>query len=120
MNNCRTKPLVALLAVIIGLASGCSVLEPQKDHTRYFVLTPTSSDNAIAPARTTRTSRDLLVGLGPITLPRYLERPEVITRLSNTEFSVSANDRWGEPLEANVSRVLEQDLSGDLPNSEIV
>jgi uncharacterized lipoprotein YmbA len=58
--------------------------------------------------------------LGPITLPRYLERPEVITRLNDTEFSVSDNDRWGEPLDASVSRVLAQDLGSDLPNSQMV
>ena len=105
---------------MIALASGCSVLEPQEDHTRYFVLTPTSGENSTPPAKAVSTSHDLLVGLGPITLPQYLERPEVITRLSDTEFSASNNDRWGEPLDASVLRVLAQDLASHLPNSEIV
>ena len=65
-------------------------------------------------------SNTLTVGLGPIDIPRYLDRPEVVTRLSNTEFSVSDNDRWGEPLNTSVLRVLSQDLSGDLPGLQVV
>jgi uncharacterized lipoprotein YmbA len=43
-----------------------------------------------------------------------------VTRLSDTEFSVSANDRWGESLETGVSRVLSQNLSSDLPGLQVV
>jgi uncharacterized lipoprotein YmbA len=62
----------------------------------------------------------ITVGLGPVTIPKYLDRPEVVTRLSDTEFKLSDTDRWGEPLGANVSRVLAADLSGQRANLEVV
>ena len=80
---------------------------------------PSSRSSSAAP-ESAATARELSIGLGPITLPRYLQRSEVITRLNDNEFSASDNDRWGEPLEASVARVLTQDLNSDLPNSQIV
>ena len=110
--------MIALTALVV-LSAGCSVLPPQEDHTRYFVLMPSSRSSSAAP-ESAATARELSIGLGPITLPRYLQRSEVITRLNDNEFSASDNDRWGEPLEASVARVLTQDLNSDLPNSQIV
>lgn len=113
--------ILAGLVITIGIAvCGCSVLSPQEDLSRYFVLTPVvSSDNA-APAGVASESHTITVGLGPISVPRYLDRPEVVTRLTDTEFSVSDTDRWGEPLDTGVSRVLTQDLSSELPRLEVV
>jgi uncharacterized lipoprotein YmbA len=119
MRRPGNKSLIAEVAAIVTMAAGCSVLSPQEDHSRYFVLTPSANSDVSASAGVA-TAKQLSVGLGPITLPQYLERPQVVTRLSDTEFSVSDNDRWGEPLDASVSRVLAEDLASDLPNSQIV
>ncbi|HTY55540.1 MAG TPA: PqiC family protein [Candidatus Binataceae bacterium] len=119
MNLNKKRRLMMALTALIALSAGCSVLSPQEDRTRYFVLTPTSQSSSAA-AEPSVAGHELSIGLGPITLPRYLQRPEVITRLNDTEFSVADHDRWGEPLDASVSRVLTQDLSSDLPNSQIV
>ena len=46
--------------------------------------------------------------------------PRSLRAWTDTEFSVSETDRWGEPLDASVSRVLAQDLSSELPRLEVV
>lgn len=111
---------LGLAAALALIACGCSVLPPQKDQTRYFVLTPISSPTQSISADISNESRMVTVGLGPISLPPYLERPEVITRLNDSEFSVSETDRWGESLDSNVSRVLGQDLSSASPRIDVV
>jgi uncharacterized lipoprotein YmbA len=78
---------------------------------------PSSASSASVAASATD---DLTIGLGPITIPSYLDRLEVVTRLSDTEFAISDTDRWGEALDSNVRRVLAQDLSSELPNAEFV
>jgi hypothetical protein len=50
--------LVAMLTAVIAMAGGCSVLSPQEDHTRYFMLMPTGGENSIAPAEAATTGRD--------------------------------------------------------------
>jgi uncharacterized protein len=62
----------------------------------------------------------MTIGLGPVSIPHYLDRPEVVTRMSETELQVSDTDRWGEPLDLNVARVLQQDLSAAYPTLQIV
>jgi len=113
--------LALTLILVMGVTAGaCSVLPPQEERTRFFVLTPAAGAGRIEPAAMQRGNRALTVGLGPITIPRYLDRPEVVTRLSETEFSVSDTDRWAEPLGTNVSSVIKQDLLGELPALQIV
>jgi uncharacterized protein len=107
------------IALALALC-GCSVLSPQKDQTRYFVLTPIADPSQSTSSEVANGSQMLTVGLGPISLPPYLERPEVITRLNNSEFSVSETDHWGESLDSNVARVLGQDLSGASPRINVI
>jgi uncharacterized lipoprotein YmbA len=112
----------ARLLLLIGImAGGCSVLPPQEDRARFFALTPAAGSGRVNSAPAQSGNRALTVGLGPITIPRYLDRPEVVTRLSDTEFSVSDTDRWAEPLGVNVSSVIKQDLAAaEYPAFQIV
>jgi uncharacterized lipoprotein YmbA len=107
---------LAALALTL-LLGGCTVLAPQKDETRFFVLMPVQEDAAPVSAAA---SQPLTIGLGPITIPPYVNRPEVVTRMSDSELKVSDTDRWGEHLESNVERVLRSDLSGQLGTQQII
>jgi uncharacterized lipoprotein YmbA len=60
------------------------------------------------------------VGLGPITLPGYLDRLQIVMRVNDNQISLSDNDRWAEPLAGNLLRTLENNLSGLLPGSAYV
>jgi uncharacterized protein len=120
MKEQKNKYLKGLIGAITITVSACSFLSPQTDHSRYFVLQPIAGPGSTTPNPDTSVNHTLTIGLGPITIPRYLDRPEVVTRLSDTEFSVSDTDRWGEPLDVSVPRVLAQDLSTDLPGLQIV
>jgi uncharacterized lipoprotein YmbA len=53
----------------------------------------------------------LSLGIGPIKIPRYLDREQLVTRISQNRFAIAENDRWAEPLEENFSRVLSENLS---------
>jgi hypothetical protein len=99
--NRRARPLLAGLLV---LAAACGVISPRPDPTRFYVLAPLT-DAGDAPAGTR------VLGLGPITLPRYLERPELVTRASPTEIRVATFDRWAEPLRTDFERTLAQNLT---------
>lgn len=111
----RAPTRAAALAAALALAaasSGCSVLESlqaKPDPTRFFVLAAaadTSRVGALDPSKG--------VGLGPIEIPNYLQRPELIVRESATEIRPSSFDRWSEPLDKGIARVLAQNLSSAL------
>jgi len=109
LDSRRCAP--ALLAVC--LLAGCSVLAPQRDPSRFFTLSPMTADAQSVRGSTT-------CGLGPVTLPTYLDRNEIATRISPTEITYSPVDRWAEPLSAQVARTLLQDLSALLGPDRVV
>ena len=103
---------------IISLAwAGCGPFSPRPDPSRFFALT------SVAEAETAKKghgAEKLSLGVGPVRLPGYLDREEMVTRLSQNRFAVSENVRWIEPLEENAFRVLMQNLAALLRPERIV
>ena len=60
------------------------------------------------------------IGLGPISLPDYLARPQLVTRSSDTQLILSNEHRWAEPLAASFSRALLAQLQQELPQADFV
>lgn len=95
-----------------GLA-GCSILGPPvASPWKYYTLR--------AAAEPTSTSTRLSVGIGPVRLPGYLDRPEMATRVSNGEIKFSHTDRWAEPIGSGVLRVLTLDVANTLGTEDVV
>jgi uncharacterized lipoprotein YmbA len=87
------------------LLAGCSILRPQPDRTRTFVLRPLAASER-QPVR----GFAPVIGIGPILVPDHLDQG-LVTRVGRDEISVSDTDRWAEPLHDHLSRALGQDLS---------
>jgi uncharacterized lipoprotein YmbA len=60
------------------------------------------------------------IGVGPVTLPRYLDRPQIVTQTSPYELKLAEFDRWAEGLDANFTRVLADNLELLLPTTRVV
>ena len=54
---------------------------------------------------------DLILGIGPVTVPEYLRRPQLVTRSTGNRLVLAEFDRWAEPIETNFARVLAENLS---------
>jgi len=109
--------------VAMGLAwlafSGCIALEPKADPSRFFTLTPLSQVEQSRPQGQSNPG-GVSVGVGPVRLPGYLDRQQLVTRVSQNRFQVAENDRWAEPLAENFTRVLRQNLSALVPTARLV
>jgi len=60
-----------------------------------------------------------VIALQQLSMPRYLERSEIVRSSENYRLDVMSNDWWGEPLGAMLSRVLIEELSQRLPQSTV-
>jgi len=107
----------AALAAVLSCPS-CSFLSPPDDPTRFAVLA-TVDDLPDAPPMGSAAS-GLTLGVGPIELPEYLQRMEIQTRTEGTRLLPSPTDRWGEPLDRGVERVLTTDLARALGAERVV
>lgn len=105
----------ATLAIAFG---GCTILGPRPDSSRFFVLTAVANSHASALSAGRKSK--LTIGLGPIAFPAYLERPEMVTRVSPNRLHLSERDLWAEPLKRNFKQVLSEDVSARLADAQIV
>lgn len=98
---------LAIFALLAGLflAAGCLGKSAQNS---FYTLTP--MPEAAAEARP-GAGPCLALGVGPVELPAYLERPQMVTRKQGHRFELAEFDRWAEPLPDTVSRVLAENLA---------
>jgi uncharacterized lipoprotein YmbA len=101
----RPRVRRSLALTIVLVAAGCGLLRgPTETPTTFYVLSATAEPGQ-APA-----GGDLVLGLGPITFPPYLDRPQMVRRVAPNELVFDEFNRWSEPIKQNFERVLGNDL----------
>src|SRR5262249_10123675 len=123
-NWCRSPmmPRLLLFGILLFvplfslLCGGCS-LGRQQPQTRLYVLTALlATDQASQVA----TSHSDPIGVGPVTLPQYTNRLQIVTGNTGQELRRAPFDNWAEPLENNFARVLAENLSLLLATDQVV
>ncbi len=102
----------AFLALIIG---GC-VSIPDSPSPRFYMLKPITAADA---AKTFEVAPDTIVGIGPVKIPEYLNRPQIVTRDKNNMLTFAQFDRWGEQLDIGLGRLIREDLIVLLPDATL-
>ena len=97
------------------LLAGC--LSPREDPTRFYVLS-TSDASQVDEAWDGRPG-SIDVGVGPFTMPGYLDRPQFVRRVGPNEVQPVEAARWAETLGEGFERVLAEDLDALLPMARV-
>jgi uncharacterized lipoprotein YmbA len=93
-----------LVLAAAWLAAGCL---GGGSRPEYFTLSPSARTDG-GPALAARPELGLAVG--PIEFPRYLDRPEIVTRDGKHRLVFWSGHRWGGSLRSDVLRVVADDL----------
>lgn len=110
MNSARLLRLLPAAVLAALVLAACDVIPPpQADPTRYFVLTSPTPASADSPAP----SGGLRIGLRAVELPGYLHSPDMVVRRGENELALEDYDRWAEPLDAAIGRVIRERLRQD-------
>jgi len=106
----RIKPIAVIIMVIIILTSGgCATTPPPT----FFQL------EEPANVQLSGIERGIAVGVGPLNLPAYLDRPHIVTRATEHRLELSEFNRWAEPLKESMLRVLAVNLSNELETTRV-
>ena len=105
------RPLATLLVstLLVSTLVGCSSSPP----IVFYTLTEIPSTTAIGKT----TAFEILVG--PVTLPDTLDRPQLVTRATDTRVNVLEQQRWAAPLKSEVPRVLAANLNQLLADAAV-
>ena len=104
---------VLTLGVYSMILLGCGSSNP----THFYVLTPSPSSEALGLA--SLAARGPSIGLGPVSLPAYLDRPQIVSRASRTKLHMGDFDQWAAPLKDSVASVLAENVSMFVPTDHI-
>ena len=61
----------------------------------------------------------LAIGVGPVEFPKFLDRPQIVTRKSQNQIEVSEFHRWAGSFPGDFSRVLAKNISILLPSDRV-
>ena len=100
---------VGLALLLLGAVVGCRIPR-ESPRSRYWVLATLGTEVAEAPI-----ARG--VGVGPIALPSYLDRAEIVTRATPNRLQVAPFDLWGQPLAEAFEQVLSRNLEALVPGT---
>lgn len=107
----HVKGLKGGAGIILGMLlasamAGCGTSKP----VSFYLLSPISGD-LIAPEAYGAARKCITLGIGPIHLPEYLDRPQMVTQEGANQLQRAEFDQWAEPLEKTFPRILDENLS---------
>jgi len=107
------RALAGLLSIL--LVNGCATTSRPVD---FYTLSPAALPGE--PESLAANCRDVVIGIGPVLWPRYLDRPQIVTRLSPNRISFDEFHRWAGPLDENFEQVLIDNLSKRLQTDYVI
>lgn len=109
----RFPPLAALVACALSLSACAGSSAP----TQFYTLATTVEATGTPKIPV---GKKLTIGVGPVTLADYLDRPQIVVRGSAYKVSLADFDQWAGPLDTGLPTVLVGDLAALMPQDDIV
>ena len=102
----------AFLLLVFFLAA-CSSTPP----VAYYTLNTLPEMQQEIPAAVMDDT--IAIGVGPVEFPKFLDRPQIVTRKSQNQIEVSEFHRWAGSFPGDFSRVLAKNISILLPTDRV-
>ncbi|MCK5697961.1 MAG: membrane integrity-associated transporter subunit PqiC [Gammaproteobacteria bacterium] len=99
--------IIFFLVLFLSACTGTS------KNTEFYQLEESSDASLIG------VEKGCIIGVGPISLPEYINRPQIVTRQSKHHFNVSEFNRWIEPINGSIYRLLVINLSNNLNSNRV-
>lgn len=103
-----TKLVVFLTALALA---GC-IGNPTRPASFYLL--------SVVDGTPVTTAQPLSLGVGPVSLPDVLDRPQIVTRPDPNRIDLAEYERWGGDLNNNLGRVLAQNLMQRLATDNVM
>lgn len=95
-----------LCPIFIFVLSGCVAIS-RSPSPRFYKLDSISQEQVGGKFKV---ANDEIIGIGPVKIPEYLNRPQIVTLDNNKMITFAEFDRWGEPLDFAIARILNENL----------
>jgi len=104
-QNVALKTLVLGVIVMTLFLTACGTSPPARFYTLSPISVPISSEKTILH------DKNKVIAIGPIEIPEYLDRIEIVTRANEYQLMISEFDLWGGSIKTDISRVLVENIA---------
>ncbi len=105
MHRVLNKGLAAV--ILLAVLAGCGSTPNSKHYILRARQLPPQADSTLS------------VGVGPIEVPEYLQRNSLVFSSGDNRVNLAHTQRWAEPLEDGIARVITLNLAGLLQTQDI-
>ena len=113
LNKSRAKTLTQVAGLVLALVICLSACAGKSASSKFYVLSSLPQSGLSAGEGTP-------IGVLPIGIPDYLDRPQIVTRVSENEIRLDEFSRWAEPLKEGFTRALVENLSTLLNTAKVI
>ncbi len=106
----RLVKQISIFCVIALVVASCS---PNTRQVKFYQLQATQQAGQVGTV--TQAANPIIIGLGPVDIPAYLDRPQIVTVGEGAELTMAEYHRWAEPLKETITRVLAENLTTLMP-----
>jgi len=97
--------IVSGMMIMILHLAGCGTSAPAKFYTLTSVNIPSLAEKRVT------LEKYVPVAIGPVEIPDYLDRSEIVTRAEQNQLILSEFHLWGGALKSDINRVLIENIS---------
>ncbi|MCE5339507.1 MAG: PqiC family protein [Planctomycetaceae bacterium] len=113
------KQIVIHSCVVMCLAlvlSGCMSV-PNSPTPRFYMLQAVHENQV---DKKINIASDVVIGVGPVKIPEYLNRPQIVTQDEEKMLKFAQFDRWAESLDLGMARLIRENLADILPDAKFI
>lgn len=107
LNGIRESAgVVLMLVLMVSVVAGCGRSKPSQFYTLRAVIPESVTGESI----TKNKGESIVVGVGSISVPGYIDRNKIVTRIDDAEVKLSEYSRWAEPAADKIESIIEENL----------
>jgi len=105
----RFYPPAAAIVILLVLWTLTGCITGTSAPSNYYVLS--SIVGAKTETVTVTNEEPIIIGVGQVELPNYLDRPQIVTRVTDNKLQLGDFDMWAENLADSVPVIISDNLS---------
>lgn len=107
--------LLAITCIVALSQGGCFKSPP----SNFYILNPLFTDNGPLPRN--EPVRDVIIGVGPVNIPKYLDRSRLVYKTQDPHMiEIAEFDLWAGSLKEDLAVIISENLSTLLNSNNVV
>jgi uncharacterized lipoprotein YmbA len=111
-NKANSITIIFVTIILSIVVSSCSIIGTTRP-AQFYILDAVATQNS-------NQANNLHLGVGPILIPGYINRPQMATKSESAELTYAEFSRWAEPMDEMFTRTLTQNITINTGSNSII